>query len=144
MRIARISFLFIATLFTLRGIAATITVTNAADNGPGSLREALGLASAGDTIGFSVNGTITLTNGELAVTKSLLINGPGAALLTIERSSAAGTPDFRIFNVDAGVVTIQGLTIRNGRADSGGGVHNETTFNLRSCVIVGNFASQRG
>ena len=40
--------------------AATITVTNTNDSGPGSLRQALTIANDGDTIGFAVTGTIRL------------------------------------------------------------------------------------
>ena len=60
--------------------AATITVTNTNDSGPGSLRQALANANNGDTINFAVSGTITLTSGGLEVTKSVAISGPGAAL----------------------------------------------------------------
>jgi hypothetical protein len=45
--------------------AATITVTNTNDSGPGSLRDAIANASSGDTINFSLTypATITLTCG---------------------------------------------------------------------------------
>ena len=59
-------------LIALNTQAATITVTNTNDNGPGSLRQALADAVDGDTINFnsSLNGqTITLTSGELLVTR---------------------------------------------------------------------------
>ena len=52
------------------GHAATLTVTNTADSGTGSLRQALADASDGDTIDFdaALNGqTISLTSGELAI-----------------------------------------------------------------------------
>ena len=48
------------------------------DSGPGSLRQALVDAVGGDTIDFSVTGTITLTSGQLFVDKSVAISGPGA------------------------------------------------------------------
>ena len=43
-------------LLTQQGLAATITVTNVADSGPGSLRQAIASAATGDTIDFAVNG----------------------------------------------------------------------------------------
>ena len=52
--------------------------------------------------------TITLTQGELAITDSLTINGPGANLLTIDASGNDPTPDVnngdgsRVFNIDDG------------------------------------------
>ena len=49
--------------------ANIITVTSTADNGNGTLRDALVIASSGDTINFSVTTptTITLTTGELVI-----------------------------------------------------------------------------
>src|SRR5436190_12037604 len=63
--------------------AATLTVTTTADNGPGSLRDAIAIASDGDTIQFdpALSGqTITLTSAELAINNNITINGPGSAL----------------------------------------------------------------
>src|SRR5580700_494550 len=64
--------------------AATITVTNTNDSGPGSLRQALAVAHDGDRITFAVSGTITLTSGGLVVTKNVTISGPGANELSID------------------------------------------------------------
>src|SRR5262245_52155139 len=64
--------------------AATISVINTADSGPGSVRAALAAANDGDTIDATgVSGTIILTNGQLLVSNSVTIAGPGANLLTI-------------------------------------------------------------
>ena len=41
-------------------------------------------------------GAINLTSAELLINKNLTISGPGANLLTVQRSSTGGTPDFRI------------------------------------------------
>src|SRR6516162_7108261 len=85
-------------------------VTSLADNGPGSLRDTIAAASFGDTITFSVTGTIVLTNGELLIDKALDIEGPGAANLMIQRSMDIGTPAFRIFDCVQPAV-ISGVTI---------------------------------
>ncbi|HJQ23244.1 MAG TPA: HYR domain-containing protein [Blastocatellia bacterium] len=130
--------------------AATRTVTNTNDSGPGSLRQAIADAASGDTITFSVTGTITLTSGALAVAKNLTIQGPGANQLTVQRSTATGTPAFRIFDVSGGKVTasISGLTIANGKdstLDGGGGVLNrDSTLTLTGCTITGNTAGLAG
>ncbi len=88
----------------------TRTVTTQVDENDGigaggvSLRDALSVAIAGETINFADSltsggpATLTLTLGQLQVTKSLNIVGPGSNKLTI--SAAAGN---RIFNVDDGV-----------------------------------------
>src|SRR5262249_2932873 len=57
-----------------RTVLSTLTVTSPADNGNGSLRAAIAAAQSGDQIVFdtSLTGrTITLTSGQLALTKSL-------------------------------------------------------------------------
>src|SRR5712691_8144443 len=87
--------------------AATLTVMSNADAGgtcPGAdctLRQAILAAMPGDAITFSLpaNSVITLTSGELGIAKNLTINGPGANLLTVQRNTGSGTPNFRIFNI---------------------------------------------
>ena len=132
----------------LEGVsAATITVINTNDSGPGSLRQALVNANDGDTINFdpALNGqTINLTSAELVVDKNITISGPGPDLLAISRSS--GT--FRIFHVMPGLtVTIAGLMISNGDAhfDFGGGILNDhATLTLTNCAVDDNLASYGG
>ena len=139
-----IAILSFATALLSATPAFASTVTTTADSGPGSLRDAIANAAPGETINFAVTGTITLTSGELVINKDLTIAGPGAANLTVQRSTAAGTPEFRVFNVNAGIITINGLGVRNGRAELGGGINNETTLTLYDCFIDGNAAFGRG
>ena len=64
--------------------AATITVTNGNDSGPGSLRQAIVDASSGDTINFAPSvTTVNLTSGELVIDKNLTITGPFAGRVTV-------------------------------------------------------------
>jgi hypothetical protein len=77
--------------------AATFTVSNLADSGPGSLRQAVldaNAAAGPDDITFTVVGTITLTSGQITITDPLVIHGPGAGALTV-----SGNDLSRIFGV---------------------------------------------
>src|SRR5439155_1189600 len=101
-------------------------------------------AAPGDTINFSSGGTITLTSGELSIDKHLIISGLGASSLVIQRSTASGTPNFRIFDVLSGTVTISGLTVSNGRDDVGGGIYSSAELTLNDCAVTNNFATESG
>jgi predicted outer membrane repeat protein len=128
-------------------------VQNNNDSGAGSLRAGIQAVSVcqGTTITFapSVRGVITLTSGELLITRALNIIGPGANLLAIQRD--AGASQFRIFEITdfSGnprfPVTISGLTIANGFAhisgggESGGGIANlDGSLTVSGCVLSGN------
>jgi hypothetical protein len=128
-------------LAALSAEAATITVINSADGGPGSLRQALADANDGDTIDFSVSGTIALTSGELVVDKNMTISGPGATNLSVD-----GNASSRVLHINSDkTVTISGLTIANGAGDSGGGIYNEhAALTLSNCTVSGNSASHFG
>ena len=121
--------------------AATITVTNTADSGVGSLRQALADASDGDTINFAVPtpATITLSSGELLVAAGVTISGPGANLLTVDANHAS-----RVFLISANQpVTISGLTIANGSngGDTGAGIlSGPTDLTVSNCTLSGNSA----
>ena len=119
--------------------AATLTVTSLADHGPGTLRAALTNVVNGDTINFSITGTITLTNGELLVTNNVNILGPGPVNLAVN-----GNANSRVFHVQNGAIaTIASLTITNGKAlgDVGGGIYNDhSTLTVSNCTLSGNSA----
>src|SRR5262245_20490130 len=125
-----------------RALLSTFTVNSLGDTGTGigttgDLRYCITQANAttGDnTINFSVTGTITLNSAlpDLSNTTGLTdIEGPGSDSLTVARSSAAGTPRFRIFTVDTNVeVQLVGLTITGGLDDRGGGMYNAGTLTV--------------
>ncbi len=110
-----------------RTLLSTFTVLNLNDSGIGSLRAAIAASNAdtgANTIAFAkgLKGTIALTSGELSITNSVTINGPGANELSVSGQSVS-----RVFEIGAGLnVTIGGLTVSHGHApDQGGGILND-------------------
>ncbi|HZY45611.1 MAG TPA: choice-of-anchor Q domain-containing protein [Anaerolineae bacterium] len=127
---------------TVRASTSTIKhVANTNNSGVGSLRDAIGSASFGDTIIFdpSVVGTIYLSPTNIFIGIDLTISGPGASVLSISGSNNNG-----VFNVASANVTISGLTIRNGSASTGAGIINSGIFGvltITQCVIQYNMAT---
>src|SRR5262249_42571719 len=133
-----ITLLCAATVSVKSACSATITVTNTNDSGPGSLRDALAIAQDGDTIDATgVSGTILLTSGELQITHSVIISGPGANHLAVD-----GDAQSRVFYVNPGkALSISSLTITNGNVTNnpGGGIYNDGgALMLSDCTVRSN------
>jgi hypothetical protein len=123
-----------------RRMLSTITVNTTVDeldgslvDGDISLRDAIVQAMPGDTINFSVAGTITLTRGILVIGKDLEIAGPGASALRITHVG-------QIIAVDNGStslvnVELSGVTLTGG-ADA---IVNRENLTVSNCTISGNF-----
>ena len=127
-----------------RWALSTLTVLNNLDSGAGSLRYEIAAASGKDTIVFAptlAEKTITLTSGELDITKNLTIQGPGAGKLAISGDNAS-----RVFEVDGAkkTVTLSGLTITHGKSAFGGGILNDGTVTLTNCTVSGNGSAGGG
>ena len=125
----------------------SLLVTSNADSGPGSLRATIAAAPSGATIEFAKRiHTITLTSGELAITKSLDIEGPGANKLTI-----SGNDTSRVFDIEGTMaVIISGLTITHGRADGttnhpgiGGAIYHNGEGNAATSITGGTLTLSR-
>jgi hypothetical protein len=125
-------------------IGSTYVVDRVTDNNPGGggqgtglagdLRYAITQAQSGDSIGFSVTGTIHLSNALPGLTKNITIKGPGANQLTVD---GAGN---RAFAVGSGTtIIIAGLSITGG-VSNGGGIFNAGTLTLNEVVVSGNQA----
>jgi hypothetical protein len=101
-----------------RNLPSTYMVSNLADSGVGSLRQAVINANAHagtDVIQFKVTGTVNLSaaSGPLSISDNLKIDGPGQGKLTIDGGQAT-----RVFAIGGGAaVTIDNLTIANGAAN---------------------------
>ena len=96
-----------------RTLLSVWTVTDNSDNptDTGSLRYAINNAPSGTTIEFAKSvKSITLINGELEITTSLDIAGPGSTKLTI----SGGDPS-RVFDVLSGVRDHRGNDDQRGR-----------------------------
>jgi len=124
-----------------------IVVTNVADSGPGTLRQAVTDAISGDSITFAANlsgQTITLTNGQIAINKNLTIDG--STLAGGIRIDGHGTS--RIFSAASGTTNVlNSLTLANGYASTGfgsvgygvgGAIAAGGSLNLTRCTLVGN------
>jgi hypothetical protein len=139
--------------------AANITVTTNADTGPGSLRQAVADANplGGDIITFdmdTVARTILLPTGTIIIDKNLIIQGPGANLLTVsntmpERSvfgvaylvtstisglTISGGTDSAIYNT--GSLTVSDSTITGNTGFGGGGIYSPDMFGLNSLTVI--------
>ena len=156
-------------------INVTAGAVDTIDNGNCSLVEAINSAnsdtsdgdcpagSGADTIILPQNITFTLTsadstvldttvtgselpgsNGLPPVTSEITIEGNGS---TIERSSADGTPEFRILAIaGTGNLTLENIVIRGGLSDMsiGGGILNSGILTVNSSTISENSADFPG
>ena len=103
----------------------------------GALRYCVTHAVNGDSINFTngLSGTITL-GSVLTISHNLTITGPGASALAISGNNA-----YEVFAIPSGVTTsLSSLTIKNGHANSGGGINNNGTLTLTGDTISGNTA----
>ena len=129
-------------------------MTNANDNGAGSLRQAIldaNAASGANTITFDPSvfntaRTIVLAGSVLTISDTLIINGPGLDLVTVSGNNAV-----RVFAISPGVTaSISGMTITQGNGATGtfpgfgGGIYNQGTLTVTNLVVTNNKATIDG
>jgi len=128
---------------------AVFMVTSISDSGPGTLRDAITQANAAagvDTIKFKLptDSILLLTSGQIPITDSIIITGPGAGKLTI-----SGNNSSRIFNISDGsatvkTATISGLTFMDGNGAAGGAIYSAESFTMTNCVVASSVSSGSG
>jgi beta-glucanase (GH16 family) len=114
------------------------TVTSIADDGPGSLRQALSGVCAGGTIRFdpSLAGkTITLTSGPYVLRKNVTIDGSNAPGIKISGNGAD-----RVLIIEPGATArLKALTIADGYGwDLAGGILNNGNLTLDQVTLSNN------
>jgi predicted outer membrane repeat protein len=147
-------------------IVDTLVDENDGDYSPGdiSLREAIAMANSSsnfeddiiqfaDALTKSGPATIVLRHGELAITDSMKILGPGADRLTIDAIGNDAVPSdksgngSRVINIDNGNttadenVTVLGVTLTGGDLGNGGngaGIRNTEKLTVTASTITGN------
>ncbi len=146
-----------------RALLSTFTVVDLGDDGSGSgrqgdLRYCIDAANADDKANDRIvfqpglAGTITLVQGELDITKSLEIDGPGADLVTISGNHQSGifalTNDPRLQNFRLADLTVaDGTGILDpffGNFRAGGGLYDyspSAAVTLTRCTFAGNAVS---
>ena len=141
-------------------VVSTLEDENDGDLSAGdlSLREAIATAESGDTITFdsNLNGdTITLVDGELAIYKSLTIQGLGANDTIIDANRNSG----RVFNIDddngdtqldvelndlAITSSGEGINSEERIPTSTGGIFNSENLEINNASIYNNLAFNGG
>lgn len=142
---ALIHLLCIIILASIPVTALAVQVTNLNDIGSGSLRQAVADTSDGGFVTFQsgLNGTITLSSGQITVNKALTIDGPGYSLITIKAGSAS-----RIFNVLTGTkFTVLDVTLQGSGGtllDDGGLIRSLVDLTIDDCVLEDGRALDEG
>ena len=125
-------------------------VNTNADNGAGTLRQAVADVCANGTVVFSpavfsLALTITLAPaGQIEIDKSLTIDGADGGVV---EPTISGNGSTRVFQVDAGAhVTLNKLIIRDGYCDgcNGGGIYNSGVLSVTNGTLISNSANSGG
>lgn len=135
-----------------RMLLTIFSVTTLEDAGTGSFRDAVAAANSSpgaDTITFETSGLISLLSGQIAITDSLTISGPGTDALTISGSNSAQhillIDDLNTGTID---VSISSLTFRDagdGTASlNGGAINNVENLTLNAVDFIANNAGPEG
>ena len=129
-----IGFCLFLTVGTLQ--AATLVVTDSRNAGPNTLRGRVAVANNGDVIVFDKTINLINLSSQILLNKNLTIRGP--ALIS-------GRNTTRIFGVpDAITVSLDRLTLINGKAADGGAIFVAGSLNVTNSTFQGNIADGFG
>ena len=132
--------------YTAATVSDLIADINAANKAGGSNTIVLTAPTTSPYVLTAVNNAVDGANGLPQISKkdNLTIIGNGD---TIERSTAAGTPGFRLFDVaSGGSLTLENVTLQNGLAfgwgvsAEGGAIYNQGTLTLTGVTVYNNTA----
>ena len=140
---------FISLLFlTVSSFAAKITVTNGADSGAGTLREAITNAVANDTIVFANTVTTVYFASRITLDKNITISGNEITNTVFQNAPVWLDPTGfkRYFSIQTNIeATFNYLTMKDNIGNcSGGAINNAGTLNLNHCIFSGNKAGDSG
>jgi hypothetical protein len=136
--------------YTAASVKDLIADINAANAAGGTNTIALTAPAASPYVLTAVDNTTDGANGLPVIAKkdTLTMIGNGD---TIERSTASGTPAFRLLDVASGAsLTLQNLTLQNGlalgsgSAAEGGAIYNQGTLVLSAVTVQNNLAQGSG
>lgn len=151
-------------LFAPGAQAADFTVTTDSDSAMGSLRDAITSANAApnsspttpDTISFDTSAfaddTITLTAGQIPITESVTITGPGQSAVKVSGNDASRIFDVTGLNTSTTVVSVSALTLMHGHAvgsaaaGAGGAIRTDqySDLTLTDAAVSSNAADTSG
>ena len=126
--------------YTAATVSDLIADINAANKAGGTNTITLTAPTTSPYVLTAVDNTTNGANGLPVISKkdNLTILGGGD---TIERSTASGTPGFRLFDVAiGGSLTLQNLTLQNGFAVDGGAISNQGYLTLQGVTVENNIA----
>ncbi|MDR1977836.1 MAG: hypothetical protein LBQ42_03790 [Synergistaceae bacterium] len=124
--------------------AANFTVTSGANEGPGSLRQAVSSANASaeaDVIDISASVKEISLLSAVAITEDVRINGSGATI--------KGSKVTRLFDISGGTAVFDRLTFTDGYtlSENGGAIYIDSsaaTADFVNCTFFGNRAGRNG
>ncbi len=119
------------------GLTGTATTVNVGTTG--TIRNGVDASAANGTVNLAAT-TYTLAN-TVGINKNVTIRGAGAGNTTVSGNNAV-----QVFNINGATVTLDKMSIVNGRAsgNGGGAAYNVGQLTVSNSLLTGHYASQGG